>query len=279
MTERLSDITAHIENVRQLEAVVTAMRGIAAAHAQQSRKLIAGIESYADVVARAIGEALMFAPSDRHPAAAAAEEGRKLLILFCAEGGFCGSLSDRVLDAVAGLPHSAVYVVGSRGITKAEERGLVPAWTTASANQLGAVSLVAERIAAALYRGVVAGKYLRAEILYPKPAGGGQSVIERQLLIPVDMRLFPVARRPQPPLLNLFWDDLIAQLTEEYVYARLCDAAMHSFIAENDARMLAMTVARTHIEDRLAGLIRGEHRARQEEITDEIVELSAGLRR
>jgi F-type H+-transporting ATPase subunit gamma len=278
MTERLSDITAHIENVRQLEAVVTAMRGIAAAHAQQSRKLIAGIESYANVVARAIGEALMFALSDQKPAVEA-EEKRKLLILFCAEGGFCGNLSDRVLDATAGLAHHAVYVVGSRGITKAEERGLAPVWTTASANQLGAVPLIAERIAAALYRGVAAGQYLRAEILYPKPVAGGAFMVERQQLIPVDMRQFPVASRPQPPLLNLSWDSLIAQLAEEYVYAQLCDAAMHSFIAENDARMMAMTVARTHIEDRLAGLIRSQHNARQEEITDEIVELSAALRR
>ena len=184
-----------------------------------------------------------------------------------------------MLDAAAELSHNAVHVVGTRGITKAEERGLTPAWTTASANQLGAVPLVAERIAAALYRGVAAGTYFQAEMIYPRPASSGQAVIARQLLVPVDMHQFQAARRPQPPLLNLNWNNLIEQLTEEYVYARLCDAAMHSFIAENDARMMAMSVARTHIQDRLAGLIRREHHARQEEITDEIVELSAALPR
>lgn len=36
MAERLADIVAQIQNVRQLEAVVTAMRGIAASRAQKS---------------------------------------------------------------------------------------------------------------------------------------------------------------------------------------------------------------------------------------------------
>ena len=36
MVERLVDIVTQIQNVRQLEAVVTAMRGIAASRAQKS---------------------------------------------------------------------------------------------------------------------------------------------------------------------------------------------------------------------------------------------------
>jgi hypothetical protein len=42
MAERLADVVAQIQNVRQLEAVVTAMRGIAASRAQQGRSLLAG---------------------------------------------------------------------------------------------------------------------------------------------------------------------------------------------------------------------------------------------
>lgn len=57
MAERLADIVTQTQNVRQLAAVVTAMRGIAASRAQKSRSLLAGIEAYADVVSRAIGQA------------------------------------------------------------------------------------------------------------------------------------------------------------------------------------------------------------------------------
>lgn len=55
MAERLADIATQIGNVRQLEQVVTAMRGIAR---PARRTLLAGIEAYARVVSDAIGEAL-----------------------------------------------------------------------------------------------------------------------------------------------------------------------------------------------------------------------------
>ena len=55
MAERLSDVSAQIRNIRQLEAVVAALRGIAASRAQQARFLLAGIEAYSAIVSRAIG--------------------------------------------------------------------------------------------------------------------------------------------------------------------------------------------------------------------------------
>ena len=64
MAERLADIVAQIQNVRQLGAVVTAMRGIAASRAQNGRSLLAGIDAYSNVVSRAIGEALDWLPTD-----------------------------------------------------------------------------------------------------------------------------------------------------------------------------------------------------------------------
>jgi F-type H+-transporting ATPase subunit gamma len=56
------------------------------------------------------------------------------------------------------------------------------------------------------------------------------------------------------------------------------DVGMHAFEAENEARMLAMTSAKTNIETKLAGLSQRERQLRQEEITTEIVELAAGTK-
>ncbi len=58
MAERLSDVVTQIGHVRQLKAVVTAMRGIAASRAQRGRSLLAGIKAYTGVVSQALGERL-----------------------------------------------------------------------------------------------------------------------------------------------------------------------------------------------------------------------------
>lgn len=68
---------------------------------------------------------------------------------------------------------------------------------------------------------------------------------------------------------------LLEHLAAEYVYAQLCEAAMHAFAAENEARVAAMAAAGTHIEAKLGGLSRPENQLRQEEITTEIIELAA----
>jgi F-type H+-transporting ATPase subunit gamma len=63
MTERLADISARIDGIRQLGAVVNAMRGIAAARARQARSQLIAIDSYTATIMVAIGQALAFVPS------------------------------------------------------------------------------------------------------------------------------------------------------------------------------------------------------------------------
>lgn len=58
MTLRLAEIGARIEGVQQLGAVVNAMRGIAAARAQQARAQVAAVDSYAAMIGAAIGARL-----------------------------------------------------------------------------------------------------------------------------------------------------------------------------------------------------------------------------
>jgi F-type H+-transporting ATPase subunit gamma len=95
-------------------------------------------------------------------------------------------------------------------------------------------------------------------------------------VLPIDFRRFARPIEKQAPLTTLTPQLLLERLAAEYVYAQLCNAAMHAFEAENEARMLAMASAKTNIESKLTGLSQRGRRLRQEEITTEIVELAAG---
>jgi F-type H+-transporting ATPase subunit gamma len=100
-------------------------------------------------------------------------------------------------------------------------------------------------------------------------------VVERTLL-PFDFARFKVVPRSIPPITTLPTEQLLAELAEEYVYAELCEAVMLSFAAENGARMQAMIAARSNVSRKLDELVASFRRLRQEEITGEIIELSAG---
>jgi F-type H+-transporting ATPase subunit gamma len=276
MAERLADIVAQIQNVRQLESVVTAMRGIAASRAQQGRALLAGIEAYTRVISAAIGQALSLVPSDG-PAPTRQRQPHHGLIVFCAEQGFAGGFSERVLDTVKDeLAGATVFLIGTRGIAVAEEHGLRPAWRTPMATSAGAIPGLANRIADALYVHVADGSVIDVDVAFSHTRSGSGIHIDRHSLLPVDLARFPRQVRNHPPLTTLAPAVLLERLAAEYVYAQVCEAAMHAFAAENEARMMAMAAAKTNIESKLGGLSQREHQLRQEEITTEIVELAAG---
>ena len=276
MAERLTDIVTQIQNVRQLEAVVTAMRGIAASRAQQSRSLLAGIEAYTDVVSRSIGQALALLPTDALTPAPL-RHAKRGLILFCAEQGFAGGFSERVLDAAAGdLSHSTSLVIGTRGAVVASERGIKPAWSAPMATRVDAIPSFANRLADALYGYVAPSAVTQVDVLFSRSVSGSGITIDRHSLLPIDFGRFARPVETQAPLTTLAPEFLLERLALEYVYAQLCEAAMHAFEAENEARMMAMASAKTNIQSKLVTLSQRERQLRQEEITTEIIELAAG---
>jgi F-type H+-transporting ATPase subunit gamma len=276
MTERLPDIVTQIQHVGQLEAVVAAMRGIAASRAQKGRSLLAGIEAYTNVVSRAIGQALsLLAPDTIAPPS---HRRAKLgLILFCAEQGFAGAFSERVLDAASDDLGGAVnFIVGTRGAAVASERGVMPAWSAPMATHIDAIATFANRLVDALYGYVASGIVAKVDILFSRSIPSSGIVIDRHSVLPIDFRRFSEPIGKQAPLTTLSPRLLLERLAAEYLYAQLYQAAMHALEAENEARMLAMVSAKTNIETKLAALTQRERQLRQEEITTEIVELAAG---
>jgi F-type H+-transporting ATPase subunit gamma len=275
MTERLSDVVAKIQNVQQLTAVVTALRGIAASRAQSGRSLLAGIEAYTDIISVAIGEAVNLLSPDRTMPIVCGNANRGL-IFFCAEQGFAGAFSERVFEAAgADLEGATILVAGTRGAVVAAERGIKLDWSAAMTTRVEGIPSFANELAEVLYRYLNQGSIARADIFFSRSVSGVINV-DHHSLLPIDFDRFARAVQRQDPLTTLAPQLLLERLAAEYVYAHLCQAAMHAFVAENEARMIAMVAAKNNTETTLAALLQRERQLRQEEITTEIVELAAG---
>jgi len=272
MAEALATVRARIRGVRQLDAVIGAMRGIAAAHAQQSRGLLPGMRAYAEVVAQAIAAALRLRDAD-----ARRGDGRDgtARIVFCAEQGFVGGFAEHVLAAAASRGPADVFLLGSRGSLLAASHGVAPVWQSAMATEPGGVSGVCMRLAEALYQRIATHGLRVVEVVYPSWWGNAGVRVVCQSLLPLDAARFAVGQGGMPPLTTLPPDELLGSLAEEYVFASLCEAAMYAFVAENEARAAAMVRARGKVQDILEELALEEHRVRQEAITAELVELAA----
>jgi F-type H+-transporting ATPase subunit gamma len=275
MTDRLADIGSRIDGIRQLGAVVNAMRGIAAARAQQARGQLLAVDGYADTIARAIGRALTLVPASR--AGAARTSTRSVVVVFCAEQGFAGAFSERVLDAVGtDLATAELFLIGSRGSAVGAERGLAAGWKSAMPSHSHGIPKLADRIVEAIYSHVAKREIDRLDVIFSQRQPGQGTDVQRRRLIPFDMTQFPRPADANPPLLNLAPEVLLSELTADYLHAQLCNASIHAFAAENEARMEAMAAAHSQIERQLVMLQATQRLVRQEEITAEIIELAAG---
>ena len=272
MAEELAAVRARIRGVRQLDAVIGAMRGIAAAHAQQSRGLLPGVRAYAEVVAQAIAKALRLQDAD---ARSSGGPGGAARIVFCAEQGFVGGFAEHVLAEAAARGPADVFLLGSRGLLLAASHGLAPVWQSTMATEPGGISGVCLRLADALYERMSSQPVHTVEVLFPIWSGSDGIRVTCQSLLPLDPARFASGRSGMPPLATLPPEALLASLAEEYVFASLCEAAMQAFVAENEARAAAMVRARGKVQDMLDELGATEHRVRQEAITAELVELAA----
>lgn len=280
MTERLADVSARIGTTRQLGAVVNAMRGIAGARAQQGRALLPAVRAYAAIVARAIGQAQLLEHAGKSENVVTAASGEPGLLVFGAEQGFAGAFAEQVLDAAeAQFAGAHVLLVGSRSAALAAERGLAVDWHAELPGRASAVPQIATEIVGALYAHLANAGAVAVTMVYPVWTSGAGVVVTRRALLPFDREWFPApATAAEPPLTNLPAADLIAGLSEEFVFAQVCEAAMEAFAAENEARMMTMAAAKTNIDGKLTALQARERRIRQEEVTAEVVELATGAR-
>ncbi|RUR28341.1 F0F1 ATP synthase subunit gamma [Vreelandella andesensis] len=275
MTERLADISARIEGIRQLGAVMNAMKGIAASRAQVARTQMKAVDSYAATIATAISSAISTTASPVEKTAKPSSCKRGLLV-FCAEQGFAGAFSERVLDSIAKADHAPpLFIIGTRGYSIAAARGLVACWSHAMPARTLGIPKLADDITKAIYREMAQGKIDGLDVIFTTWTAGRSAVI-RQTILPIDSSVFPPGTDHRF-LIQLPIETLISDLSTDYFHAMVCKAALHAFSAENEARMAAMSAAGNQIEQELEVFQATLRRVRQETITAEIIELGTGF--
>jgi F-type H+-transporting ATPase subunit gamma len=256
------------------------MRSLAGMRMQEAQRVLPAIRRYAETVSEAIGDALLLLP-DTVPGTRMAP-GNRALVVCSAEHGFVGSFNERILDAAEPLagPDDAVFILGSRGAVLAQERGRTIAWTHAMATRPDGVPDVVRRLAAELDDWIARRELSRIEVIFARHsssgAGGGASLVERRLLVPLDPAVIAPGKRLLPPLHNLPADILLERLTADYVFALLTEAAVESLASENAARFTAMAAAHDNVSKKLDELREEGRRARQDEITTELLDLVTG---
>lgn len=273
---RLAEIDAHIASMRELFDVVSAMRSLAGMRVQEAQRALPGIRRYAEAIAAGLADTLLLTGEPR--AAERRGVSRAALVLCMAEHGFVGAFNERLIEAARGAldGDGVLLVLGSRGAALAGEAWRPASWTHPMATRCPAAPDSVQHVSTELYRRIARGEIDRVEVIFARYLQGAAITVERRLLLPLDLGALRRKQARQPPLHNLEPAALHEKLMAEYVFALLTEAVVESIASENAARLAAMESARDKVGRKLDRLRQEAHQARQDEITNDLLELIAG---
>lgn len=274
--QELRDRRHAVEAVRD---VVSAMRATAAGRIQAAQRAMAAARQYREIVARGLGAvgpaARLIAPH--------ANSGGVLLIVLTSEqplcGGFNHAVVERAIRAHQEFSRSGkvkLLAVGQRGSRVIASRGLLPDQIEPGATSLGGVRDLVRRLSTRADHGYASGKLAAVDVVYARYHSVSEQVPTVERVLPLDPSVVPFPSRPVTFCRYLPEPELVAGLVSQFAFISLYHAAAESYASEQASRLVAMDGATRNTSRMVDELVGLERRERQNDITRQMLELTAG---
>ena len=296
------DVQSRISSVKNIEKITRAMQMVAAARLRRAEQRIEALRPYAGAIRRMTRQAAEAA--DNVPNVPILfehdDESNVALLLVTGDRGLAGAFNSQIIRAgvAAGGEHErdgksvSYYASGRRGISSLSFRGKEVDGSYIGFSDRPAYG-DAREIAQDLMSAYVDDKVDRVEIFYNGYISPLSQVVRRETLLPLQQasiledddeegdddgepREDPAAEHralveyePDP-------EEILRRLVPDYVEISVYRALLESTASEHGARMTAMRSASENAGDMIEDLTLEMNRARQAEITQEIMEVVAG---
>ncbi|MGB2710855.1 MAG: ATP synthase F1 subunit gamma [Conexibacter sp.] len=289
------DVKNRIASVKNIQKITRAMEMVAAARLRRAEQRIAALRPYAGAIRRMTRQAAEAAGNvpalpilDEHET-----EERVALLLVTADRGLAGAFNSQIIragvrtaaDYQADGKQIVYYATGRRGVSSLTFRGNEPEQGFTGFTERPSYANARE-IAHCLTAAYVDGKVDRVEILYNGYISPISQEVRRETLLPLQQATILEAAseeeeqagtghhalveyEPDP-------EEILQRLVPDYVEISIYRALLESTASELGARMTAMRSASDNAGEIIDDLTLEMNRARQAEITQEIMEVVSG---
>jgi F-type H+-transporting ATPase subunit gamma len=304
MSATQRDVKNRIGSVKNIQKITRAMEMVAAARLRRAEQRIEALRPYAAAIRRMTRQAAEAAGNEisglpilkEHEA-----ENNVALLLVTGDRGLAGAFNSQIIRA--GLRAAREYesdgrsvlysAVGRRGVSTLNFRGKEPVGSYVGFTDRPSYA-DAREIAEALIAAYVDGNADRVEIFYNGYISPLTQEVRRETLLPLQQATIlegteredadpahPAGEDEDPTRHALVEyepepEEILARLIPDYVEISVYRALLESTASEHGARMTAMRNASENAGDLIEDLTLEMNRARQAEITQEIMEVVAG---
>jgi F-type H+-transporting ATPase subunit gamma len=290
------DVKNRISSVKNIQKITRAMEMVAAARLRRAEQRIAALRPYAKAIRRMTHQAAEAAGAEASsfPLLAEHEQERSVgLLLVTGDRGLAGAFNSQIIRAgvragteLAEQSKSPVwYATGRRGISSLTFRGRDLSGSYAGFTDRPAYA-DARAIGKDLIEAYVEGRLDRVDVLYNSYVSPLTQTVTRETLLPLAQAVLSPEEgedddeRPTGPRALVEYEpdpkDLLERLVPDYVEISIYRALIESAAGFFGAQMTAMRSASDNAGEIITDLTLQMNRARQAEITQEIMEVVAG---
>ena len=285
----LQELTSQLESARDMHGVVKTMKAMAAVKIRQFQQAVEALDDYQHTIEAGLQILLHQRPAEL--AVQPAEGPRPMAaVVLGSDQGMVGAFNDEVAehadhrleeleDRVDG---QLLLVVGEQAVVAVQAlgRGIdrrlpAPGSADSIARIVESIVLVVEHWRSR--RGV---EHVWVFLNTPT-SGASYQTTGRHLLPPDRAWLQRLQEEPWPtrviPDHDMAWEPLFSSLIRNHLYVRLFRALAQSAAAENASRIASMQSAEQNIEERIEKLQAKARQQRQQDITEELLDVVAGF--
>jgi len=288
MSETTASLRRKIGSAGDLQAVVRAMKALAASNIGQYEQSVRALADYYRAVELGLSACLRKDGRAAAPAPVKRQAGDEPVgaIVFGSDQGLVGQFNDEVADraiktltALSGKPQ--VWAVGERVHARLADAGLRPVGLFAVPGSVNAITALVGQMEVASEAYLLKHAYARVYLFHNRPQPGA-------LYAPATQRLLPLDAAWQQGLAQVRWPTAnlpevmggggmtLGALIREYLFISLYRACAESLASENASRLAAMERADRNIDELLENLHASFHRLRKNSIDEELFDVIAG---
>jgi F-type H+-transporting ATPase subunit gamma len=293
------DVKNRISSVKNIQKITRAMEMVAAARLRRAEQRIAALRPYADALRRMTRQAAQAAGAEATRLALLSEHestDRVGLLLVTGDRGLAGGFNSQIIRAGVRIGdeyaeqnvQTAWYATGRRGVSSLTFRGReLAGGYTGFADKPAYAD--ARSIADDLMTGYIDGELDRVEIVYNAYISPLTQQVKRETLLPLSHATI-AAEEPADDNASTEADsgpralvdyepdpeEILKRLVPDYVEISIYRSLVESTAGFFGAQMTAMRSASDNAGEIITDLTLQMNRARQAEITQEIMEVVAG---
>jgi len=276
------------KSIRNIRKITRTMELIATARFKKAMDRAHAATAYTKRITQLVADLATSGLEVKHPLLQARDKtDNAVLLILTANRGLCGGYNSNVQRAgfarfaelKAQVPHLSLEISGKRGIAAAKFRNIPYDQTYSHFEDKPSFEEV-ELLANRFLEAYAAGKLDRLDVAYMRFENVGRQTVTVETLLPLSSLEGSQAQQPAGQTQYEFLpsaESILEEVVPTSFKVKLFKCFLDAAVSEQVARMVAMKAATKSAGDRIRQLSMAYNRARQSQITGEIMEIIGGV--